>query len=130
MNLTEFPTPHLDATARARLIEALEAAHAGDTVRLAVEYHKVTSTPERVPGADYQPRLAHGPEVIEGAVHDVAVGKHGFYVVLDASVTRQPVDGTGEPDEGRRGWASIKGEGIHELLGAEIKQRTAQVPPA
>ncbi len=129
LDLADFPTPKLSEIVRARLLEALEAARAGDTVRLAVRYEKVTDTPRRLPGADYQPRLAHGPEVIEGTVHDVARGKHGFYVVLDASVTRQPVDGTGEPDTERRGWTSIKGEGITDIIGIEVRQRTAQTPP-
>ena len=124
--LANIKTPHLPNEQRAQLMEALGEFAKGRRVELAIRYKRVSDGEGSVPGEDYRPRLAHGPDILEGQVKDVTKGKNGWYILIDATLTRQPITDTGEGDA--IGWRSIKGEGMTELLG--VRCEGAALPPA
>ena len=125
INLGILSTPNLSQTERDTLLGALEAALAGAKVQVSISYHKVTKSKARIAGDDYVP-MGPAPLLI-GEVKKVAVGKNGPYILLDATITRRPLDG-GEPSTTKLGWTSIKGEGIKELRGT--RNRTDEVKAA
>ncbi len=125
--LSTILTPNLDVGGRNKLLHALGQALLGKRVTIAVRYQKVTNSKPRIAGVDYKPRLAHGADILEGTIADVKQGKNGWYVLLDATLTRQPLDDAGKVDKTRIGWTAIKGPGIHAVLGLEIEEG---LPPA
>lgn len=117
LDLATFPTPHLAQDARNGLIDALQAHMDGDIMELSVRYNKVTDTKPREDGKDYKGLLGISKDVLIGTIKKIAKGKKGWYVLLDATLTRQPIDSDGLPTTEKLGWTSIKGEGIKELKG-------------
>jgi hypothetical protein len=91
---------------------ALVDAQNGATVVLSLSYHKVTKTPARLAEVDYRPLAGVTHDRLIGTVKKVAVGKNGPYILLDATLTRAPVDGSGEVVTTKLGWTSVKPEGI------------------
>lgn len=127
-SLASIKTPHLSQQERGQLMEALNEHLRGKHVELAVRYESTNESYEpSVPDKDYKARLAHGADVLEGKVVDVAEGEHGLYIRIDATITRQPLDGDGKPTT-ETAYRSIKGEGMTELLGVRITGRA--LPPA
>ena len=120
-SLPTLSTPNLDADARQTLLEALQAHLDGQKVEVSVTYHKVTNTKARIEGEDYKGLLGISHETIIGTVKKVAVGKNGPYILLDATITRQPLDG-GKPVS-KLGWTSIKGEGIQAVLATRSESK-------
>jgi len=118
--LSTIPTPHLADADRGRLLSLLEAVLDGKKVEMAIRYHKVTTSKPRKAGVDYKKRLSHGPEVLEGRVLKVAKGKNGWYALMDATLTRQPIDAEGAVITSAIGWTAIKGQGIDAVLGGTI----------
>lgn len=119
-DLTTFKTPNLDQSDRNELITALQKHLDGVRgVTLAVSYHKVTSSKPRIAGKDYKKVLLLTSDKLEGTIKKVAKGKNGWYVLMDATLTRTPLDGEGKVDTTKLGWTSIKGEGIDALLGID-----------
>jgi len=123
--LPTIPTPHLDADSRAELLEALQAHLDGAKVTISVEYNKVTSSKPRIEGEDYRGLLGVDRPVLIGTVKKVSVGKKGPYILLDATLTRQPLDGNGQVTTETLGWTSIKGEGIKVLKGTRTEAKTS-----
>lgn len=128
LDLATFPTPHLSQDARNGLLDALQAHLDGDVMEISVTYNKVTNTKPREDGKDYKGLLGISKDVLIGTIKKLALGKKGWYVLLDATLTRQPIDGDGQPTTERLGWTSIKGEGIKELRGT--RNRTDEVKAA
>lgn len=127
-SLASIKTPHLSDQERGQLMEALNDHLRGKHVELAVRYESTHENYEpSVPDKDYRARLAHGADVLEGKVVDIAKGEHGWYIRIDASITRQPLDEDGKPTT-ETAYRSIKGEGVLELLGVRVTGRT--LPPA
>jgi hypothetical protein len=104
---------NLTPEAGAALNKALVAAQNGATVTLSLRYNKVTSTAPRIEGEDYRGLLGVSREILIGTVKKVAVGKNGPYVLLDATMTRAPLNGEGVVTKAL-GWTSVKPEGIRE----------------
>lgn len=121
--LPTLATPSLDAEGRKSLLDALQAHLDGKQVEVSVTYHKVTNTKARVEGKDYEGILGIGHETIIGTVKKVAIGKNGPYILLDATITRKPINGEGEETK-TIGWTSIKGEGIQTLKDTRIKTKS------
>lgn len=110
INLGIIPTPNLDQAQREKLLKGLQEALKGGKVTISIRYHKVTDSKPRIEGEDYSSPLP--PEFLVGEVKKVAVGKRGPYILLDATMTRDP-----EGKDGKEiGWTSIKGEGVKEVL--------------
>lgn len=110
INLGIIPTPNLDQAQRDQLLKGLQKALDGAKATLSIRYHKVTKTKPRIEGEDYSSPLP--PQFLIGEIKKVAVGKRGPYILLDATLTRDPDSDDGEAI----GWTSIKGEGIDQVL--------------
>ena len=111
MTLTNLAFENLSEKSAAALNKALVDAQAGATVVLSLSYHKVTKTPARLAEVDYRPLDGVTSDRLIGTVKKVAEGKNGPYILLDATLTRTPVDGSGEVTT-KLGWTSVKPEGI------------------
>jgi hypothetical protein len=103
---------NLSTTEAAALNAALLRAQMGETVQLALTYNKVTNTAPRIAGEDYRALPGVAKETLIGTVKKVAVGKNGPYVLLDATLTRAPLNGEGKVETKKLGWTSIKPEGV------------------
>jgi hypothetical protein len=127
LNIHEIPTPHLSQSDRESLLDALQSFLNGSKVELSVTYNKVTDSKPRIEGEDYTGLLGLPKETLIGTVKKIAKSpKTGWYILLDATLTRQPVKddnpfatkGTGSDD--KIGWTSIKGHGIKALKGTRV----------
>ena len=112
MTLTNLAFENLSEKSAAALNKALVDAQAGATVVLSLSYHKVTKTPARLAEVDYRPLDGVTSDRLIGTVKRVAEGKNGPYILLDATLTRTPVNGKGEVTTTKLGWTSVKPEGI------------------
>jgi len=121
-SLPSLSTPNLDADARQELLDALQAHLEGSDVEISVTYNKVTNSKARIEGEDYKGLLGISKETIIGKVKKVAVGKNGPYILLDATLTRKPIDG-GEGTTSKIGWTAIKGEGIKTVEGTRTESK-------
>jgi hypothetical protein len=110
--MTTLTFPNLTAPEAAALNAALAAAQLGATVTVALTYTKCTKSEPRIAGKDYRPLLGAANTTLIGTVKKVAVGKNGPYVLLDATITRAPLNGEGAVATERLGWTSIKPEGV------------------
>lgn len=118
--------PNLDPASpatEAELNTALADAQAGAEVLLSVLYFKVTSWPARIPNVDYRPLLGAERSTLIGPVREVAIGRYGPYVTLDATLTRAPLGEGGEVDPDRPGWTTIRGDGIRAC---QVLKNTAE----
>jgi hypothetical protein len=116
-----FKFPKLSETDAATFNRALGDAQRALTKRpgsravtIAVTYHKVTKAEPRLPNKDYRPLLGTARETLIGVVKKVAIGRYGAYILLDASLTRAPIDAD-EEETGEPGWTHIKPEGVHAV---------------
>ena len=131
INLGIFQTPNLDQAQRDALLKGLQKALDGASVTVSIRYHKVTKSKPRIEGEDYSSPLP--PEFLIGQVKKVAVGKRGPYILLDATLTRDPnvaQDATSVADAAAEtgnkiGWTSIKGEGVEQVLKVTTVEQTA-----
>jgi hypothetical protein len=122
-SLPTLATPNLDADARLELLEALQAHLDGSDVEISVTYHKVTNSKARIEGEDYKGLLGVSKNVLIGKVKKIAVGKNGPYILLDATLTREPLNGKGEKTTENIGWTAIKGEGIDTVEGTRTEAK-------
>jgi hypothetical protein len=127
LNIHEIPTPNLTQSERESLLEALQSFLNGDKVELSVKYNKVTNSKPRIEGEDYTGLLGIDKSTLIGTVKKIAKSpKTGWYVLLDATLTRKPVksdnpfETEGESDDDKIGWTSIKGPGIKALKGTRV----------
>lgn len=117
-----FDFPQLDAAAAEKLNRALANAQRAlprdpdyEGVVIGVTYSKVTNRQARVPGQDYRPLIGTDRKTLIGPVKKVAIGRDGPYILLDATLTRAPIDEDGEVIETKLGWTSIRPPGIEAV---------------
>lgn len=114
--------PQLDDETAERFNRALANAQRGlardedyEGVVVSVIYSKVTRTRTRVPDVDYRPLLGADKKTLIGPVKRVDTGRDGPYILLDATLTRAPIDKDGEVIETKLGWTSIRPAGIEAV---------------
>jgi hypothetical protein len=112
MTLTNLAFENLSPESAKALNAALVDAQNGATVVLNLSYHKVTTTKARLAEVDYRRLDGVTKDRLIGTVKKVAEGKNGPYILLDATLTRTPINGKGEVVTTKLGWTSVKPEGI------------------